>query len=234
MSDGRGAPFVLHVERRGSGCSARRRRAEGLREAGVVVGAGQEVRRATRTRRSRGPRAGRRCGRRCGGRPRRRAARGRRAAATGCSTTWNIVLSRPCGLRESVPNVATPAMLTAGPTWSDGSACRSLCVNCARVSFTVRVPSVSVLLKAIGLVAVVEPGRGRRRVEAAGAARVLGVDVVEAVADAELVAAADRVIDLAEHVQAVHRVVVEPGRDRRPGVADRREPGVDDRGVGVG
>ena len=39
-------------------------------------------------------------------------------------------------------------MLTAGPTGSVGGAFRSLCANCARVSFTVRGPSVSRLLSA--------------------------------------------------------------------------------------
>jgi hypothetical protein len=62
---------------------------------------------------------------------------------------WNIRLSRPCGLDGKVPNDATPAMLTAGPIGSVGSASRSLLVNCTRVSLTVRVPRLSVLLNAI-------------------------------------------------------------------------------------
>ena len=71
------------------------------------------------------------------------AQRMRAALLRDVSTSWTIRFRRACGLDENVPNVATPAMLTAGPTWSDGSARRSLCVNCARVSFTVRAPSVS-------------------------------------------------------------------------------------------
>ena len=42
------------------------------------------------------------------------------------STTWNILFRRPVGLPDRVPNDATPAMLTAGPTGSVGSAFRSL------------------------------------------------------------------------------------------------------------
>ena len=87
-------------------------------------------------------------------------------------------------------------MLTAGPIGSVGGACRSLWVNCARVSLTVRDASVSVLLTAMAWSTVVEPGRRGRRVEPAGAARVARRDVVEAVAHAELVAAAELVIDL--------------------------------------
>src|SRR6516162_610525 len=61
------------------------------------------------------------------------------------STTSNILLSRPVGLPESVPNDATPAMLIAGPTGSVGSAFRWLYVNCARVSLTVVGDSVQIL-----------------------------------------------------------------------------------------
>src|SRR5436190_23177960 len=64
-------------------------------------------------------------------------------------TTWYILLRRAVGLLESVPNEATPAMLTAGPIGSVGAASRSLSANCARVSSTVRPDSVSVLLIAI-------------------------------------------------------------------------------------
>ena len=55
---------------------------------------------------------------------------------------------RRVGLPDNVPNVATPEMLTAGPIGSVGGALRSLNVNCARVSFTVRGESVIVLLNA--------------------------------------------------------------------------------------
>ncbi len=64
------------------------------------------------------------------------------------STTWNIAFLRSWGLTDSVPNVATPAMLTAGPIGSVDGALRSLYVNCARVSLTVRGDSVQVLLTA--------------------------------------------------------------------------------------
>ena len=64
-------------------------------------------------------------------------------------TSWYIVFTRACGLAESVPNEATPAMLTAGPIGSLGSACNALRVTCTRVSFTVIGESVSVLLTAI-------------------------------------------------------------------------------------
>src|SRR3982751_6124650 len=64
-------------------------------------------------------------------------------------TTWYILLIRPVGLLGSVPNEATPAMLTAGPIGSVGGASRSLYAHCARVSRTVRLESVSVLLIAM-------------------------------------------------------------------------------------
>ncbi len=98
------------------------------------------------------------------------------------STTWYIVFRRPVGLPDSVPNDATPAMLTAGPIGSVGGAFRSLYANCARVSLTVRGESVQVLPKAMRLIDVVEAGRRGRRVQRAGAARVVRRDVVEAVA----------------------------------------------------
>ncbi len=74
----------------------------------------------------------------------------RRACPPRCCETvlaiCSIRFNRPCGLEGNVPNDATPAMLTAGPTGSVGSASRLLLVNCARVSFTVRAPRVIVLL----------------------------------------------------------------------------------------
>src|SRR5262249_23994716 len=56
---------------------------------------------------------------------------------------------RAVGEPDSVPNVATPEMLTAGPTGSVGGACRLLKVTCPRVSCTVRGESVNILLTAI-------------------------------------------------------------------------------------
>jgi hypothetical protein len=58
------------------------------------------------------------------------------------------VFCRRVGLNDSVPNDATPAMLTAGPMASVGGALRSLDANCARVSLTVREDRLAVLLKA--------------------------------------------------------------------------------------
>ena len=52
---------------------------------------------------------------------------------------------RRVGLPDSVPKVATPAMLTAGPIGSVGSAFKSPETNCARVSLTVRGAMVHVL-----------------------------------------------------------------------------------------
>src|SRR3954454_11924749 len=57
-------------------------------------------------------------------------------------------LSRAVGAPDCVPNDATPAMLTAGPTGSDGGAFRSLLVSWARVSLTVRGDNVAILLAA--------------------------------------------------------------------------------------
>jgi len=148
--------------------------------------------------------------------------------------SWNIVFERPCGLDGKVPNDATPAMLTAGPMGSVGGASRSEWVNCARVSLTVRDPIVSVLPNARAWSLLSEAGRGRWCVEAAGPARVLRSDVVEAVADAQLVAPIERMIDLAEDVQAVDRLVEEAGRHDRAGITDRGQPRIDDGDVGVG
>src|SRR5471030_74362 len=64
------------------------------------------------------------------------------------STNSYSLFCRRVGLPESVPNDATPEMLTAGPMGSVGGALRSLNAYCARVSFTVRDESVSVLLNA--------------------------------------------------------------------------------------
>ena len=78
-------------------------------------------------------------------------------------------------------------MLTAGPIGSDGGAFRLLFVNCPRVSFTMRGESVAMLLDGEGLIGVVQIGRRAGRAQSAGAARVDAVDVIEAVADAELI-----------------------------------------------
>ena len=59
-------------------------------------------------------------------------------------TTSRSVLVRRVGLPESVPKVATPEMLTTGPTGSVGGASRSPWANWTRVSFTVRPESVQV------------------------------------------------------------------------------------------
>src|SRR5262245_9537454 len=61
------------------------------------------------------------------------------------STNCSMRFRRRVGLPERVPNDATPAMLTAGPTRSVGGAFRSPYVNCARVSLTVRFEIVHVL-----------------------------------------------------------------------------------------
>lgn len=53
------------------------------------------------------------------------------------------------GEPERVPKEAIPAMLTAGPMGSVGSACKLLYVNCPRVSLTVRGERVTTLLTAM-------------------------------------------------------------------------------------
>ena len=150
------------------------------------------------------------------------------------SVSWNIVFSRPCGLEGNVPNEATPAMLTAGPTGSVGRASRSEWVNCARVSLTVRDPIVSVLLNAIAWSWLSRPAEADGALRPPAPREFSRDDVVEAVADAHLVAAVERVIDLAEDVQAVDGLVEEPGVDERAGIANRRQPRIDDGDVGVG
>ena len=78
-------------------------------------------------------------------------------ARSACAPCWCERLSatsyslfcRPVGEPESVPKVATPEIVTAGPTGSVGSALRLLCVNCPRVSLTVCGESVATLLTAM-------------------------------------------------------------------------------------
>ena len=122
------------------------------------------------------------------------------------------MFSRAVGEPESVPNDATPEMLTAGPIGSVGSACRLLCVNWPRVSFTVRGESVTMLLTATVWSVLSRPAEALARAQRAGAARVVAVDVVEAVANAELIAVAELVIHLGQEVGVVHRVGIEAGR----------------------
>ncbi len=55
-------------------------------------------------------------------------------------------IRRAVGEADSVPKVATPEMLTAGPTGSLTGASRSLSVNWPRVSLTVTGVSVAMLL----------------------------------------------------------------------------------------
>ena len=150
------------------------------------------------------------------------------------SVIWNIRLSRPCGLEGNVPNVAEPATLTAGPIGSVGSASRSECVNWrAGLVHRPRADGERIAERN-RLIGVVQAGRRRRRAEPAGAARIRGGDVVQAVADAHLVAAVERVIDLAPAGSgcrsAGRRGRSQPVRRGNP----RRQPRVDDRGIGVG
>ena len=109
-----------------------------------------------------------------------------------------------------MPNVATPAMLTAGPIGSDGGASRSPRANCARVSSTVRGDRISVLPTAKVWSTLSRLDDAGRRAEAAGAARIRRGHVVAAVANVELIAAAELVIELGQHVGGV------PGPDRCP------------------
>ena len=125
----------------------------------------------------------------------------------------NIVFTRRVGLPDSVPNDATPAMLTAGPIGSVGGAFRSPYANLRpRLVHRPRRQRQRVAERD-RLVDVVEIGRGRWRIGPAGAARVLRADVVQAVADAELIATVELMIDLAEEVRRAHRVRIDAGRD---------------------
>ena len=85
-----------------------------------------------------------------------------------------------------------------------------------------------------GLVEGVEAGGGADGAECTDAAGVLAVDVVEAVAGAELVAGVDVVVDFGEEVVGVDGVGVEAGGDLRALVADGLEAGVDGGDVGRG
>ena len=198
-------------------------RAERLREAGVVVGARQEI----RERRERVGAANRT---RKGNRVvvveninALRARRARRLDATGCRSARTSCSDARVGLPESVPNDATPEMLTAGPIGSVGGALRSPYANWARVSFTVRDDSVMRVADGYAAVDVVEPGRCAGRAQAAGAARVVRRHVVLAVPDAQLIVAADLMIDLAERRSCCRRDSDTcPSTPSRPGI--RRPP----------
>ena len=66
------------------------------------------------------------------------------------------------------------------------------------------------------LIEVVERRGCARRTEAARPSRIVGTDVVEAVANAQLILAADLMVDLAEHVGGVHRDRVHAGDNPCP------------------
>ena len=153
-------PFVLCVEPDVRIRLRHRRCAERLRKAGVVVRAGKKIReRGKRVRAAVRPRI---CDRVVveenvhAGAQRMRV----RPDAKGCRRPDTSCSRDAVGLPDSVPNDATPAMLTAGPIGSVGGAFRSPYANCARVSLTVRAESASVLLIATALIDVVE-SRGR-------------------------------------------------------------------------
>src|SRR4029453_10995903 len=57
-----------------------------------------------------------------------------------------------------------------------------------------------------GLIDVVQPRRGARRAQGTGATSVLGRDLVQTVANAELIDAAQRMVDLREEIGTVNRV----------------------------
>ena len=206
--------------------------AERLREAGVVVDAGQKIR-ERRKRVAAANRSGERDGVVVVEDVDARAQRVRaRLVRQVVDDLVHLVHAARWDCPTSVPNDATPEMLTAGPTASVGGAWRSLYANCARVSLTVRGDRLSVLLNAERPIDVVQAGRGAGRAQRAGAARVLRRDVVLAVSNGELVVAADLVIDLPQEIGAVDRVGIDARRDRRTRIADRREPRVDGADVG--
>ena len=93
------------------------------------------------------------------------------------------------GEPESVPKVATPEMLTAGPIGSVGRRFRLLCVNCAARFVDRPRRKGRDVAHGHGLIGIVQPGGAVTAFKRAGAARVIAVNVVQAVADAELVAA---------------------------------------------
>ena len=78
------------------------------------------------------------------------------------------------------------------------------------------------------LVPVVEPGGGGRRAESSGSARVQAGDVVEAVARAELVLGVELMIDFSEEVHVVNGVGIKARENGKSGIADSREPRIDD------
>ena len=137
-------------------------------------------------------------------------------------------MTRRVGLPELVPNDATPEIDDRRP---DRIGRRRLQIAerelRARFEDCPRATSTSVLLDRHRLIDVVEPRRRARRVQGAGAARVLRGDVVEAVAHAELIARVHLMIDLREHVGRIDRIRIDAGRDRRAAIADRGEARVD-------
>ena len=82
-------------------------------------------------------------------------------------------------------------MLTAGPTGSEGGAARLLLVNCTRVSLTIREERVADIARRDRLVRIVKIGGGAGCAQSARSPRIHAVDVVQAVASAELIFVAE-------------------------------------------
>lgn len=82
------------------------------------------------------------------------------------------------------------------------------------------------------LVGVVQVGGCAGSAQAARAARVDAGDVIQAVADAELILVAELMVDLGEEIRAVDRVWIDAGRDLRAGISAGEQPGVDGGDVG--
>src|SRR5204863_3848476 len=60
-----------------------------------------------------------------------------------------------------------------------------------------------------------------------GAAGIIAMDVIEAVADAELIVSTELMIHLCEKVCVMNRVRINAGGDLRPDISDGCEPSVD-------
>ena len=118
-------------------------------------------------------------------------------------------------------------MPTAGPIGSLGGAFKSPCAHLkARFADGPRRQRPRIA-QGQRLIEIVEPRRCRWRIERAGAARVLRDDIVERVADGEILAAAELVIELAEKIHRVDRIRIAARRDGRSRISRRSQPRVD-------
>src|SRR4029450_8557386 len=80
--------------------------------------------------------------------------------------------------------------------------------------------------------ALSRPGRPRRSSQSTRPARIVRRDLIQRIANTELIPAPDLVIELAENIGTVHGVWIDSGRDLRAWIGDRSQLRIDDGRIG--